>query len=64
MAVGSRNFIEIMKGGPGMKTKGRRISGTHEESGLREPRAPYGNGFETNNGLPSMKNGSFRKTDL
>ena len=51
IAVGSRNFVEIIKGELGMKAKGRRISGTDEDSGLREPQASYSNDFEANNGL-------------
>ena len=51
IAVGSRNFVEIIKGELRMNAKGRRISGTDEESGLREPQAPYSNDFEAKNGL-------------
>jgi hypothetical protein len=39
IAVGSRNFVEIVKGEPGMKAKGRRISGTADKSCPREPQA-------------------------
>ncbi|MGO9687795.1 MAG: hypothetical protein ACLP2X_04495, partial [Syntrophobacteraceae bacterium] len=45
IAVGTRKFIEIIKGEPGMKVKGRWISGTDEESCLREPQASYSNDF-------------------
>ena len=45
IAVGSRNFVEIIKGELGINAKGRRISGTDEESGLREPQASYSNDF-------------------
>ncbi len=46
-----RNFVEIVKGELGMNAKERRISGTDEESGLREPQASYSNDFEAKNGL-------------
>jgi len=62
MAAGSRNFAEIVKGEPGMRAKGRRISGTDEESDLREPHASYSNDFEANNCFLSTKNASFWKT--
>ena len=45
IAVGSRNFVAIIKGELGMKAKGRRISGTDDESGLREPQSSYSNDF-------------------
>ena len=54
----------IKKGEPGMKAKGRRISGSDEESGLRESQAPYSNDFEANNGLLSTKNACFWKSNL
>jgi hypothetical protein len=41
-----RNFVEIIKRELGMNAKGRRISGTDEESGLREPQASYSNDFD------------------
>jgi hypothetical protein len=64
IAVGSRKFVESRKGEPGMKAEGRRICGTGEEAGLREPQASYSNDFEAKNGLLSTKNACFWKTNL
>jgi putative transposase len=64
IAVGSRNFVEMVKGELGINAKGRRISGTDEESGLRQPRASYSNDFDGNNGFLSTKNACFEETDL
>ncbi|MGA7644322.1 MAG: hypothetical protein WBW56_19145, partial [Syntrophobacteraceae bacterium] len=61
IAVGSRNFVEIVKGEIGINAKGRRISGTDEKSGLRQPQASYSNDFDGNNGLLSRKNACFCK---
>jgi len=64
IAVGGRKFVEIVKGGLGMKAKGRRICGTDDGSGLREPHAFYSNDFEAKNGLLSRKNVYFWKINL
>ena len=37
IAVGSRDFVDVIKRGLGVKAKGRRISGMDDESALREP---------------------------
>jgi len=37
IAVGNRDFVDIIKRGLGMKAKGRRIYGMDDESALREP---------------------------
>jgi len=39
IAARSRKFVEVIKGEPGMKAKGRRICGTHGEPGLRNSQA-------------------------
>jgi REP element-mobilizing transposase RayT len=39
VAVGSRNFVETIKGKLGVRAKRRRFSGTDEEATLREPQA-------------------------
>ena len=36
IAIGSRNFVDVLKREPGVKAKGRRISGMDCESALRE----------------------------
>ena len=64
IAVGSRNFVEMVEGELGINAKGRRISGTDEESGLRQPQASYSNDFKANNGLLSTKNACFMETNL
>lgn len=64
IAVGSRNFVEMVKGELRIKAKGRRISGTDEESGLRQSQDSYSNDFDGNNGLLSTKNGCFLETNL
>ena len=48
----------------GGRAKGRRISGTDEESGLRQPQASYTNDFDGNNGLLSTKSACFEETNL
>jgi putative transposase len=35
IAVGSRDFVDVIKRGLGVKAKGRRISGMDDESALR-----------------------------
>jgi hypothetical protein len=37
LPVGSRECVDVIKRGLGVKAKGRRISGTDDESELREP---------------------------
>lgn len=54
-AVGSWNFVEIIKAELGIKAKGRRISGADDQSGLREPDTSNSNDFEANDGLLSTK---------
>ncbi len=39
IAVGSRDFVDVIKRGLGMRAKGRRIYGMDDESALREPQA-------------------------
>ena len=39
VAVGSRNFVEILKSKLGVRAKRRRFSGTDDEAVLREPQA-------------------------
>jgi putative transposase len=39
VAVGSREFVETVKGKLGIRAKRRRFSGTVDESMLREPQA-------------------------
>jgi putative transposase len=39
VAVRSRDFVDLIKRGLGVKAKGRRISGMDDESALREPHA-------------------------
>jgi hypothetical protein len=39
IAFGSRDFVDAIKRGLGVKAKGRLISGTGDESALREPQA-------------------------
>ena len=45
VAVGSREFVETIKGKLGIRAKGRRISGIDGESSLRQPQAPYSDDF-------------------
>ncbi len=47
IAVGSRDFVEIVRAGLGIREKGRRISGTDGESNLSEPQAAYCDDFDT-----------------
>jgi hypothetical protein len=47
-----------------MKAKGRRICGTDDEPGLREPQASYSDVFGTENGLLSTKNAYFWRINL
>ena len=47
-----------------MKAKGRSISGTDDEPGLREPQASYMGVFGAQNGLLSTKNACIRKINL
>jgi hypothetical protein len=54
IAVGTRSFIEIIKGEIGMKAKGLMISRTDEESGLHRSQASYNNDFEAKDGLLSL----------
>jgi hypothetical protein len=37
IAPGSRDFVDVIKRGVGVKAKGRRIYGKDDESALREP---------------------------
>ena len=39
IAVGSRDFVDVIKRGLRVKAKGRRISGRDDDSELREPQA-------------------------
>ncbi|MFZ0945800.1 MAG: transposase [Syntrophobacteraceae bacterium] len=64
IAVGSRNFVEMVKGELRIKAKGRRISGTDEESGLRQSQDSYSNDFDGNNDLLSTKSACFEETNL
>jgi len=47
----ARRSVQIVNGELGINAKGRRISGTDEESGLRQSQAFYSNDFEAKNGL-------------
>ena len=49
VAVGSRSFVETIKGKLGIRAKRRRFSGTDDESTLREPQADYVDDFEAKN---------------
>jgi REP element-mobilizing transposase RayT len=42
VAVGSRSFVETIKGKRGLRAKRHRFSGTDDEAMLREPQAGYG----------------------
>ena len=44
-AVGSRDFVDTIKAKLGVRGKGRRISGTDDQSSLREPQGHYSNDF-------------------
>jgi putative transposase len=41
VAVGNRSFVETIKGKLGVRAKRHRLSGTDDESTLREPQAGY-----------------------
>ncbi len=41
IAVGSRDFVDVIRRGLGVKAKGRRISGMDDESALREPQTYF-----------------------
>jgi hypothetical protein len=45
IAVGSKDFVESIKAGPGIRAKGRRISGVKADSSLREPQNSYSDDF-------------------
>jgi putative transposase len=45
IAVGSRDFVETVKAKPGIRTKGRRISGMDDDSRFHEPQAAYSDHF-------------------
>jgi putative transposase len=49
VAVGSRDFVETIKGKLGVRAKRRRFSGTDDEATLREPQADYVDDFEAKN---------------
>ena len=49
VAVGSRSFVETIKGKLGVRAKRRRFSGTDDEATLREPQADYVDDFEAKN---------------
>jgi putative transposase len=43
VAVGSRDFVETIKGKLGVRAKRRRFSGTDDEATLREAQSGYSN---------------------
>ncbi len=63
-AFESRVIRSLSPSGSRIKAKGRTISGTDEESGLREPQASYSNDFEANKDLLSTQNVCFGNTPL